>query len=178
MMFQKNILSTIIDFSTVLIMTKIFWMFQFSCLLNDDFWPFLCIQVNAEIQNWPFDFNNSKVCKFAQHSLYCIKKVENSDKIILVILNTVNDWSWKRSEHNWTVLQSATDAETFEYVHSCNFRAAQLFFEFELRSFCKVVHNVRKYPKCLSLIFQFWHFPSIFVLLKVTCLVTLFDYKL
>ena len=27
-------------------------------------------------------------------------------------------------------------------------------------------------------IFQFWHFPPIFVLLKVTCLITLFDSKL
>ena len=26
--------------------------------------------------------------------------------------------------------------------------------------------------------FQFWHFPPIFVLFKVTCLVTLFDHKL
>ena len=34
------------------------------------------------------------------------------------------------------------------------------------------------YSKCRILIFQFWHFPPIFVLLKVTCLVTLFDRKL
>ena len=26
--------------------------------------------------------------------------------------------------------------------------------------------------------FEFWYFPPIFVLLKLTCLVTLFDYKL
>ena len=32
-----------------------------------------------------------------------------------------------RTQLNSSVLQSATDAETFEYVHSCNFRA-QLFF--------------------------------------------------
>ena len=33
---------------------------------------------------------------------------------------------------------------------------------------------------CLKItrIFQFWHFPTIFVLIKVTCLVTLFDRKL
>ena len=31
------------------------------------------------------------------------------------------------------------------------------------------------HPKCLIWIFQFWHFPPIFVLLKLTCLVTLFD---
>ena len=34
------------------------------------------------------------------------------------------------------------------------------------------------YPKCRICIFQFWHFPPIFVRLKVTCLVTLFDCKL
>ena len=31
------------------------------------------------------------------------------------------------------------------------------------------------HPKCRIWIFQFWHFPPIFVLLKLTCLVTLFD---
>ena len=30
-------------------------------------------------------------------------------------------------------------------------------------------------PKCLIWISEFWHFPPIFVLLKLTCLVTLFD---
>ena len=34
------------------------------------------------------------------------------------------------------------------------------------------------HPKCHICDFQFWHFQSIFVLLKVTCLVTLFDRKL
>ena len=36
----------------------------------------------------------------------------------------------------------------------------------------------KKYSKCRIWTFLFWHFPSIFVLLKVTCLVTLFDNKL
>ena len=37
-----------------------------------------------------------------------------------------------------------------------------------------------KESKCLILIFDFrlWHFPPVFVLLKVVCLVTLFDCKL
>ena len=34
------------------------------------------------------------------------------------------------------------------------------------------------HPKCRIWIFQFWHFPPIFVLLKLTCLVTLFHRKL
>ena len=33
-------------------------------------------------------------------------------------------------------------------------------------------------PKCRIWIFQFWHFPPIFDILKLTCLVTLFDCKL
>ena len=34
------------------------------------------------------------------------------------------------------------------------------------------------YSKCRISIFEFWHFLPIFVLLKLTCLVTLFDRKL
>ncbi len=34
------------------------------------------------------------------------------------------------------------------------------------------------YSKCRIWIFEFWHFPTIFALLKLTCLVTLFDRKL
>ena len=34
------------------------------------------------------------------------------------------------------------------------------------------------YSKCRICFFEFWHFPPIFVLLKLTCLVTLFDRKL
>ena len=34
------------------------------------------------------------------------------------------------------------------------------------------------HPKCLILMFQFWHFSPIIVLLKFTCLVTLFDRKI
>ena len=34
------------------------------------------------------------------------------------------------------------------------------------------------HSKCRIWIFQFWHFPLFFVLLKVTCLVTLFDCNL
>ena len=34
------------------------------------------------------------------------------------------------------------------------------------------------HPKCRILTFEFWHFPSIFVQLKLTCLATLFDRKI
>ena len=36
----------------------------------------------------------------------------------------------------------------------------------------------KNYSKCRNWIFEFWHFPQIFVLLILTCLVTLFDRKL
>ena len=36
----------------------------------------------------------------------------------------------------------------------------------------------KNYSKCRIWSFEFWHFPPIFVLLKLTCLVTLFDRKL
>ena len=40
-------------------------------------------------------------------------------------------------------------------------------------------HTVfENHPKCRIWIFEFWHFPPIFDLLKLTCLVTLFDRKL
>ena len=40
------------------------------------------------------------------------------------------------------------------------------------------LHSVWISPKMSHLNFEFWHFPSIFDLLKLTCLVTLFDRKL
>ena len=42
-------------------------------------------------------------------------------------------------------------------------------------SYYTVIEN---HPKCRILIYQSRHFPIIFVQLKVTCLVTLFDRKL
>ena len=42
----------------------------------------------------------------------------------------------------------------------------------------KPPHIVYKLLKMSHLIFLFWHFPPIFVLLKLTCLITLFDRKL
>ena len=46
---------------------------------------------------------------------------------------------------------------------------------------CQCPYNFtlfEKYSKCRIGIFKFWHFPPIFVLLKLTCLVTMFDRKL
>ena len=42
-------------------------------------------------------------------------------------------------------------------------------------SFCTLFEN---YSKCRIQIFEFWHFPPFFFLLKLTCRVILFDRKL
>ena len=48
-----------------------------------------------------------------------------------------------------------------------------------LRSYFFKGHTMfENYPKCLIWIFQFWHFPTIFFRIKLTCLVTLFEYNL
>ena len=41
-----------------------------------------------------------------------------------------------------------------------------------------VLKKSKKTGKIGNIVFEFWHFPPIFVLLKLTCLVTLFDRKL
>ena len=41
-----------------------------------------------------------------------------------------------------------------------------------------VSKNIKNHPKCLIWFFYIWHFLPIFVLLKLTYLVTLFDRKL
>ena len=51
-------------------------------------------------------------------------------------------------------------------------------------TFCIGEHNLEKctlfenYSKCLIWILAFWHFPPFFVLLKLTCLVTLFGWQI
>ena len=42
---------------------------------------------------------------------------------------------------------------------------------------CRQLTVFENHPKCRSWILAFWHFPPIFVLLKLPCLVTLFDCK-
>ena len=49
------------------------------CLFIDDFWPFFCIEVNTEQQNWPFYF--VKIKGFQVYSAYCIKKVKSHRSI-------------------------------------------------------------------------------------------------
>ena len=51
-----------------------------------------------------------------------------------------------------------------------------LYFEFSLQFLVNFLIFSREITQNVAFaIFQFWHFPPTFVLLKVTCLVTLFD---
>ena len=52
------------------------------------------------------------------------------------------------------------------------------FTKFKLDFFCTLSTLFENYSKCRIWILAFWHFSPIFVLLKLTCLVTLFDPKL
>ena len=59
-----------------------------------------------------------------------------------------------------------------EFILSCiGFSVRFLLY----RDYATVFEN---YSKCRIWIFELWQFPPIFVLLKMTCLVTLFDRKL
>ena len=72
-------------------------------------------------------------------------------------------------------------------TNSFSFQKQLVFYNWNCMSKCtKIEKNqinhlltlFENYSKCRNWIFQFWHFPPIFVLLKLTCLVTLFDRKL
>ena len=57
-----------------------------------------------------------------------------------------------------------------------NYRFSRLACELDSHNpICTVFENPQK---CRIWVFQIWHFPPFFILLKVTCLVTLFDRKL
>ena len=61
-----------------------------------------------------------------------------------------------------------------EYVSSLVSRKAIMMMYFQFPAYTLLENH----PKCRIWIFEFWHFPPIFALLKLTCLVTLFDHKL
>ena len=70
----------------------------------------------------------------------------------------------KVQEAFWKSIHAAKG--NFE-IYKCNFEIYKCNFEIYKCNF--EIYNVA---------FEFWHFPPIFVLLKLTCLVTLFDRKL
>ena len=58
---------------------------------------------------------------------------------------------------------------------SCNSREKGIWLEIPLNPQSFVGTHCLKMTQIVA--FEFWHFPPIFVLLKVTCLVTLYDQK-
>ena len=79
--------------------------------------------------------------------------------------------TWRRLSHCLKITQNVA----FEFLHF------GIFHQFFLNSNIGTLippKSFENYSKCRIWIFEFWHFPPIFVLLKLTCLVTLFDRKL
>ena len=71
------------------------------------------------------------------------------------------------------------DEFRFKYLPSELYRWAWKALFLPLRNSHLRQHTLfENHPKCRIWILEFWHFPPIFVLLKLTCLVTLFDRKL
>ena len=68
---------------------------------------------------------------------------------------------------------------TFEYIKALSLLYGLVYSKSlnakALKGSSFVVTVFENHPKCLIWIFQFWHFPLFFVLLNLTCLVTLFD---
>ena len=78
-------------------------------------------------------------------------------------------------------LQRDNDRNSRWHIHLTFFKSVYCSFQASKRGFknASAMHKLfENHPKCLIWIFQFGHFPSIFILLKLTCLVTLFDRKL
>ena len=75
----------------------------------------------------------------------------------------------------WGVWQSSTlpSLKVNKYVDTHEY-----YFLFHHKMKVWRVTLFENYSKCRIWIFEFWHFSPIFVLLKLTCLVTLFDRKL
>ena len=68
--------------------------------------------------------------------------------------------------------------DAYNYRKMQNLLHQSWFITIQWVNRCTVCTVFENYSKCRIKIYQFWHFPSIFVLLIVTCLVTLFDRKL
>ena len=79
----------------------------------------------------------------------------------------------------WKVAWFSIKTLRFWFLEFGNFRDVKLSKRIECRRSSFTTYTLFENSlKCLICIFQLWHFPPIFDLLKVTCLVTLFDLKL
>ena len=87
---------------------------------------------------------------------------------------------WKSHKKSHFTIFASEASLRFEFqLQFCQVLARKFIFKWDIfwsfSNHCTVFEN---HPKWRISVFQFWHFPSIFVLLKLTCLVTLFDRKL
>ena len=69
--------------------------------------------------------------------------------------------------------------------HKETLQKSKMCAEFQNENICRqmaLINSFLQFAQCLKITqdvsFEFWHFSPIFVLLKLTCLVTLFDRKL
>ena len=92
-------------------------------------------------------------------------------------------WNWSKLGANW----KANRLQSRVKIGSKSGKAASFFFvnviilSFVSKSITFPPHSCivfENHSKCLIWVFQFRHFPLIFVLLRMTCLLTLFDRKL
>ena len=90
-----------------------------------------------------------------------------------------NDLKWKEKEihyANWTQTKTSKEGKHLRLSNPLIMGKISGKFPEKSKHLSRTVFE--NYSKCRILIFEFWHFPPIFVLLKLTCLVTLFDRKL
>ena len=99
----------------------------------------------------------------------------------------LSSWWWSQKRSSWSLhptpqslkwLDETSWPLTFTNFHQLKTLLSNSICKRESESslkyftYCTVFEN---YSKCRIWIFLFWQFPQIFVLLKLTCLVTLFE---
>ena len=108
---------------------------------------------------------------------YAVPQLENSSKrSIIIIRGQFINWSSKAGTKSLKgvcllVITTSGSGQSLRWKPPKTWTSCHD----QISSLCTVFEN---HPKCRIWIFQFWHFPPIFDLLKLTCLVTLFDRKL
>ena len=106
---------------------------------------------------------------------YAVPQLENSSKrsIIIIIRGQFINWSSKAGTKSLKgvcllVITTSGSGQSLRWKPPKTWTSCHD----QISSLCTVFEN---HPKCRIWIFQIWHFPPIFDLLKLTCLVTLFD---
>ena len=103
---------------------------------------------NAKIQNFKWDILSNFQTMWMNSENICAICGNQSDDVH----HCLNIWNYVRKFFSWSIISLL-----------CTFGRCTLF---------------QNYSKCRIRIFEFWRFSPFFVLLRLTCLVTLFDSKL